>query len=49
MKGFSAASGLAIGASLFSGALAADAAWQTIPAITAVGQHFFYSNNGTQL
>ncbi|KAF7530907.1 hypothetical protein G7054_g9364 [Neopestalotiopsis clavispora] len=48
MKGFSAASGLAIGASLFSGALAADASWQTIPSITANGQHFFYSNNGTQ-
>ncbi|KAK6065450.1 glycolipid anchored surface protein [Seiridium cupressi] len=48
MKPFSLASGVAVGASFFSGAIAADPAWQTIPPIEAVGQHFFYSNNGSQ-
>ncbi|KAI0127414.1 Glucanosyltransferase-domain-containing protein [Xylariales sp. AK1849] len=39
---------LPFGASLLSGALAANPSWQTIPAIQASGQHFFYSNNGSQ-
>jgi hypothetical protein len=34
---------------LLSGARAADPSWITIPAIEAYGQHFFYSNNGSQL
>jgi 1,3-beta-glucanosyltransferase GAS1 len=49
MKGVSFTSGIAFGASLLSGAIAADPAWQTIPPIEAYGQHFFYSNNGSQL
>lgn len=44
MKAFAS---VALGASFLSGALAADA-WQTIPAIEGYGQHFFYSNNGSQ-
>ncbi|KAH6658058.1 Glucanosyltransferase-domain-containing protein [Truncatella angustata] len=47
MKAFSIASWLPLGA-LLSGAIAADPAWQTIPPIESYGQHFFYSNNGSQ-
>ncbi|KAI1869709.1 uncharacterized protein JN550_005690 [Neoarthrinium moseri] len=49
MKAFSLASWAPLGVALLaSGASAADAAWSTIPAIQASGQHFFYSNNGSQ-
>ncbi|KAH8668536.1 beta-1-3-glucanosyltransferase-like protein [Xylariales sp. PMI_506] len=39
---------LPVGAALLSGAFAADPAYSTIPVIEAYGQHFFYSNNGSQ-
>ncbi|KAI1326587.1 Glucanosyltransferase-domain-containing protein [Xylariaceae sp. FL0255] len=46
---FSTAPRLALGAlALTSAVTATDPAWQTIPPIEAVGQHFFYSNNGSQ-
>jgi len=37
-----------IGATALS-ALASAASYDTIPEIKAYGQHFFYSNNGSQL
>lgn len=40
---------LSVGAATISGAAAADASYDTIPAIEVYGQHFFYTNNGSQL
>lgn len=40
---------LSVGAATLSGALAQDASYSTIPAIEVYGQHFFYTNNGSQL
>lgn len=39
---------LSVGAASISGALAQDASWSTIPTIEVYGQHFFYTNNGSQ-
>ncbi|EMR63895.1 putative -beta- protein [Eutypa lata UCREL1] len=39
---------LSVGAATISGAAAADASYDTIPAIEVYGQHFFYTNNGSQ-
>ncbi|RYP72000.1 hypothetical protein DL771_004469 [Monosporascus sp. 5C6A] len=39
---------LAGGIATLSGASAQDASWSTIPDIEIYGQHFFYTNNGSQ-
>ncbi|RYP72652.1 hypothetical protein DL769_004394 [Monosporascus sp. CRB-8-3] len=39
---------LAGGITTLSGASAQDASWSTIPDIEIYGQHFFYTNNGSQ-
>ncbi|ORY58921.1 Glucanosyltransferase-domain-containing protein [Pseudomassariella vexata] len=39
---------LSLGAVAISGVSAADESWSTIPDIEVYGQHFFYTNNGSQ-